>query len=105
MLFAREQGATVFRRYRNDTGFRAILAPRSGYRDRWPRLARVLAEAGAPAGFQDRASKRIRDEVARISRAAEADGVFGVPSFIVGGELFWGREHLPAIRQMLAATA
>jgi 2-hydroxychromene-2-carboxylate isomerase len=26
-----------------------------------------------------------------------------VPSFIVDGELFWGREHLPDIRDMLAA--
>jgi 2-hydroxychromene-2-carboxylate isomerase len=26
-----------------------------------------------------------------------------VPSFIVDGELFWGREHLPDIREMLAA--
>jgi len=31
--------------------------------------------------------------------------VFGVPSFIVDGELFWGREHLPDIREMLARLA
>jgi len=30
--------------------------------------------------------------------------VFGVPSFILDGELFWGREHLPDIRAMLAGT-
>jgi 2-hydroxychromene-2-carboxylate isomerase len=39
--------------------------------------------------------------VARISRDAEALGVFGVPSFIVDGELYWGREHLPDIREVL----
>ena len=43
-----------------------------------------------------------REEVTAISRAAEAAGVFGVPSFVVHGELFWGREHLPDIRAMLA---
>jgi 2-hydroxychromene-2-carboxylate isomerase len=25
-----------------------------------------------------------------------------VPTFVVDGELFWGREHLPDIRAMLA---
>jgi len=29
--------------------------------------------------------------------------VFGVPSFILDGELFWGSEHLPDIRERLAA--
>jgi 2-hydroxychromene-2-carboxylate isomerase len=43
------------------------------------------------------------DAVAEISRAAEAIGVFGVPTFVVDGELFWGSEHLPDIRVMLAA--
>jgi 2-hydroxychromene-2-carboxylate isomerase len=42
-------------------------------------------------------------ELERICRAAEAIGVFGVPTFVVDGELFWGREHLPDIRAMLAA--
>jgi 2-hydroxychromene-2-carboxylate isomerase len=31
--------------------------------------------------------------------------VFGVPSFVLDGELFWGREHLPDIRDMLASSA
>jgi 2-hydroxychromene-2-carboxylate isomerase len=30
-------------------------------------------------------------------------GVFGVPTFVVNGELFWGREHLPSIRDMVVA--
>jgi hypothetical protein len=28
-----------------------------------------------------------------------------IPSFIVEGELFWGREHLPDIREKLATLA
>jgi 2-hydroxychromene-2-carboxylate isomerase len=32
-------------------------------------------------------------------------GVFGVPSFLLDGELFWGREHLPEIREILGAAA
>jgi len=41
-------------------------------------------------------------EVDRISRAAVETGTFGVPSLVVDGELFRGREHLPDIREMLA---
>jgi len=37
-----------------------------------------------------------------IRESAEAAGVFGVPSLIVEGELFWGREHLAEIREKLA---
>jgi 2-hydroxychromene-2-carboxylate isomerase len=41
-------------------------------------------------------------QVAAISRAAEADGVFGVPTFVLDGEMFGGGEHLPDILEMLA---
>jgi 2-hydroxychromene-2-carboxylate isomerase len=27
---------------------------------------------------------------------------FGVPTFVINGELFWGREHLADIRALLA---
>jgi 2-hydroxychromene-2-carboxylate isomerase len=43
-------------------------------------------------------------EAAQISRDAESLGVFGVPSFIVDGELWWGREHLADIRAILASA-
>jgi 2-hydroxychromene-2-carboxylate isomerase len=62
-------------------------------------IAAVLDEAGA-SGFSEWASEG-RAEVAKIAADAEAQGVFGVPSFIVNGELFWGREHLADIRAML----
>jgi len=64
----------------------------------------VLAEAGADtAGFAAYRAGQGRAELVRVCRDAEEKGVFGVPSFIVDGELFWGREHLPDIREMLAA--
>ncbi len=69
----------------------------------WQLLPPVLAESGADArGFADYAQGG-RDAVAEISRAAEEIGVFGVPTFVVDDELFWGSEHLPDIRAMLAA--
>ena len=53
-----------------------------------------------------RSPRRRRPGATRWPRSAaprRRRGVFGVPSFIVDGELFWGSEHLPDIRAMLAA--
>lgn len=66
----------------------------------------VLAEAGADvAGFADFLAGPGRAEHDAIRRAAEDFGIFGVPSFVVDGELFWGKEHLPAIRDRLRQTS
>jgi 2-hydroxychromene-2-carboxylate isomerase len=65
-------------------------------------ITAVLTEAGANGAAFPSHAQACRDEAATISRAAEAAGVFGVPTFVVAGELFWGREHLPEIREMLA---
>ena len=62
----------------------------------------ALAEAG---GDVDAWSRRLRNgaaELEAIDRRAEAQGVFGVPSFILDGELFWGTDTLAQIRQRLA---
>ena len=62
----------------------------------------ALAEAG---GDVDAWSRRLRNgaaELEAIDRRAEAQGVFGVPSFILAGELFWGTDTLAQIRQKLA---
>ncbi|MEE9606694.1 MAG: DsbA family protein [Myxococcota bacterium] len=34
---------------------------------------------------------------------ADADGIFGVPSFVLGGELFWGHDRLPLLEEQLVA--
>jgi 2-hydroxychromene-2-carboxylate isomerase len=36
------------------------------------------------------------------TRAAIADGVFGVPTFVVGDELFWGQDRLDFVARALA---
>jgi 2-hydroxychromene-2-carboxylate isomerase len=47
-----------------------------------------------------------RRQLQDIQREAEAAGVFGVPSFLLeDGDLYWGREHLPRIRELLAPAA
>lgn len=67
--------------------------------------AAVLREAGAePTGAANYLADKGRREVARVLRAAEGQGVFGLPNFILDGELFWGRKHLPDSRNLLAAA-
>jgi len=66
-------------------------------------LAIVLTECGADTAafpaFLDGAGRYL---LRQIQLEAEAAGVFGVPSFLLeDGDLFWGREHLPRIREIL----
>jgi len=101
MLFAQAQGDAVFRRY-HDTVFERFWRRELDI-ESVAAIAEVLAQSGADAtGFAAYADDG-RADVATISRAAEETGVFGVPSFMLDGELFWGREHLPDIRERLAA--
>ena len=101
LLYAKRQG--VFRAYNDEV-----------YERFWKReldiesvaaLAEVLSHAGADgpgfAAFAQGEGWRVLEEV---QADAEEKGVFGVPSFLFpDGELHWGREHLPRIRERLAA--
>jgi 2-hydroxychromene-2-carboxylate isomerase len=62
----------------------------------------VLNEAGINTeGFAAWAAGEGRELHDRIRADAEERGVFGVPTFVLDGELFWGREHLALIRLRL----
>ena len=99
MLFAKRQDPAVFRRY-HDSVFERFWRRELDI-ESVPAIEAVLLDAGA-SRFRDWVDSGC-DEVAQIARDAEALGVFGVPSFIVDGELYWGREHLPEIRAVLSA--
>jgi 2-hydroxychromene-2-carboxylate isomerase len=101
LLYAKRHGETVLRRY-NDVVFERFWKRELDIEDPAV-IAAVLAETGADtAEATDYLAGEGRREVERVSRAAEEIGVFGVPSFVIDGELFWGREHLPDIRERLA---
>ena len=38
----------------------------------------------------------------KIRTEAEEQGIFGVPTYVLNDEIFWGREHLPLIRLRLS---
>jgi 2-hydroxychromene-2-carboxylate isomerase len=67
-------------------------------------IAAVLAQAGGcGSDFAAFAADQGRRELQDIQRQAEAAGVFGVPSFLLDdGDLYWGREHLPRLRELLS---
>jgi len=58
-------------------------------------LAAVMAEAGLDyAGFRDYAEGDGPADLRAAAAEAERDGVFGVPTFNVAGELFWGNDRV-----------
>ena len=69
------------------------------------RFAAVLSDAGAPvAGFFDFLDGEGRIDHDRIQRQAEEIGVFGVPTFVVDGEIFWGGDRLWMVREKLGVA-
>ena len=101
MLYAQRAGDAVFRRY-HDTVSERFWRRELDIED-ISVIAALLIESGADGNGFAASAPAGRKAVADISRAAEDIGVFGVPTFVVDGELFWGSEHLPDIRAMLAS--
>jgi 2-hydroxychromene-2-carboxylate isomerase len=100
MLYAKRHRDVVLRRY-HDLTFERFWKRELDIEDP-DVIGAVLSDAGAdPELFPAFLTDEGRLELDRICRTAEALGVFGVPSFVIDGELFWGREHLPDIRDML----
>ena len=68
-------------------------------------LEAVLLESGAPIdGFRAYASGPGRAEHDELNRAAFDAGVFGVPTYLVGDEMWFGREHLPRVAWLLGGS-
>jgi len=65
-------------------------------------VRQVLDAAGVDApGFLDYLRGDGRRELDRIQSEAEDAGVFGVPSLMVDGELYWGAERIVRVRERL----
>lgn len=88
-------------RYAVETIFRHVWHSGAAADD-GERLAALTARL-APA--LDPASDAVKQTLRAATDAAIAAGVFGVPSFVVEGRLFWGLDALPMLRAHLQGGA
>ncbi|MGB6102794.1 MAG: 2-hydroxychromene-2-carboxylate isomerase [Pusillimonas sp.] len=72
----------------------------------WDFLKKVLDELGlnSPAILASAQSQETTAQHTRDSRRAIEAGVFGVPSYVVDGEIFWGQDRLDFLEERLAET-
>jgi 2-hydroxychromene-2-carboxylate isomerase len=91
MLFAQHHG--FFRPY-HDTVFRKFWTHELDI-DELPEVAAIIASLGGSAAeFETYANGPGRTEHDRIVDEAETLGVFGVPTMVFNGELFWGTDRI-----------
>lgn len=66
-------------------------------------LADLLAEAGLPAELLERSdSEEVRATYEANLSVALDEGIFGAPSYVLNGEIFWGQDRLPLLEDALA---
>jgi carboxymethylenebutenolidase len=67
-------------------------------------LAELLAEQGLPAAVLEQShSQAVQERYEAYTQAAIDAGVFGAPSYVVDGELFWGQDRLDFVERLLTA--
>ncbi len=100
-MWAKARGESVLRRYL-DLVYRPFWRRELDVED--PQvIAALLEQAGAgAAGFEAFLGGGGQVEHDAMQTAIFDAGIFGVPSFVVQGELFFGRENLPMVRWILA---
>ena len=69
-------------------------------------LASLLAEQNLPAArLEDAHSQAAQERYEEDSARAIEAGVFGAPSYVIDGEIFWGQDRLDFVERRLAAAA
>jgi 2-hydroxychromene-2-carboxylate isomerase len=68
-------------------------------------IAEVMREKGLDAGalLSLAGEQRVKDKLAANTQGAVDRGAFGIPTFFVGDEMFFGKERLAQIEEMLNA--
>lgn len=101
MLWARQQGHDVLKRY-TDTVFKRFWERALDIED-VAVIAAVLAEAGAStdgfSAYLQGEGRRYHDE---LQEEILDKGYFGVPTYVIDNEMYFGREHLPRVRWHLS---
>ncbi|MDP3822189.1 MAG: 2-hydroxychromene-2-carboxylate isomerase [Burkholderiales bacterium] len=70
-----------------------------------PTLAALLATLGLPAQrLADAQSQAVHARYETDTQRAIDTGVFGAPTYVVDGEMFWGQDRLDFVQRRLART-
>jgi len=85
-----------------DAVYRAIWVDARNMNDP-AEVGAVLSQAGFDPGAllaltQD---PEVKDQLKSATQAAVARGVFGAPTFFVGGQMFWGQDRLDFVKEAL----
>lgn len=68
-------------------------------------LAELLAEQGmSEAVLGQSHSQAVQERYEAYTQAAIDAGVFGAPSYVIDGEIFWGQDRLDFVERVLAAA-
>ena len=71
----------------------------------------VVGEVLQRAGFDPQAllalaaEPEVKERLKTVTQEAVARGVFGAPTFFVGGQMYWGQDRLDFVRQALGDKA
>ncbi|WP_295523250.1 2-hydroxychromene-2-carboxylate isomerase [Limnohabitans sp. Rim8] len=67
-------------------------------------LAELLAERGLPAALLEQShSQAVQERYETDTQAAIDAGVFGAPSYVIDGEIFWGQDRLDFVERALSS--
>jgi 2-hydroxychromene-2-carboxylate isomerase len=100
-LWCQGNAPEVFRAYHRAL-FRATWAEDRNVSDRG-----VVVEIAAGLGIDEDAflagigAPELKEQLKQHTAAAEAQGIFGVPSFVVDDELYWGHDRMDYVREAL----
>ena len=66
-------------------------------------LTELLAEQDLPAALLEKShSQAVQERYDAYTQAAIDAGVFGAPSYVIDGEIFWGQDRLDFVERALA---
>jgi 2-hydroxychromene-2-carboxylate isomerase len=102
MLFAQRHG--LFRPY-HDTVFRRFWSHDLELDDLSAISGVIASLGGSPRDFEAYIAGPARQEHDRIVDEAEALGVFGVPTMVFNGELFWGGDRIDMLIERIQDPA
>ena len=104
LLWAKQQGHDELKRY-TDITYERFWKRELDIEDPLVIIAQ-LTEAGCETGgFLEYMTGEGRDVHDRLQEEVLDAGYFGVPTYVIDGEVYFGRQHLPRVRWHLAGRA